>query len=194
MDARHEAQVSVSKWATILALLPLCWLLMMAAHEAGHVVAAWLTGGVVSRVVLHPFTISRTELSHNPHPLAVAWAGPLVGVAAPLVLYLGCQALRRPGAHLMRFFAGFCLIANGAYVGAGVFGQIGDAGELLRQGCPRWTLWASGLAAVSFGLLLWHRLGRDFGLGPEGRVIRPREALAVWTLLIAVFALLLVVG
>ncbi len=38
--------------------LPLCWLGMMAVHELGHVVGAWLTGGRVAKVVLHPLTIS----------------------------------------------------------------------------------------------------------------------------------------
>lgn len=50
------------------------WLGMQAVHEAGHVVGAWLTDGRVARVVLHPLTISRTDLAENPRPLAVVWA------------------------------------------------------------------------------------------------------------------------
>src|SRR5260221_4916233 len=38
------------------------WLGMQAVHELGHVIGAWLTGGQVSQVVLHPLTISRTHL------------------------------------------------------------------------------------------------------------------------------------
>jgi Peptidase M50B-like len=53
------------------------WLGMQAIHESGHVFGAWLTGGRVTRVVLHPLTISRTDLAHNPSPLAVVWAGPV---------------------------------------------------------------------------------------------------------------------
>ena len=64
--------------------LPFCWLAVQAVHEMGHIVAALATGGTVSQVVLHPLTISRTDLTENPHPLIVAWLGPLVGVAAPL--------------------------------------------------------------------------------------------------------------
>ena len=52
------------------------WLGMQAVHEAGHVLGAWLTGGRVARVVLHPLTISRTDLAENPWPLAVVWARP----------------------------------------------------------------------------------------------------------------------
>jgi len=31
---------------------------MQSVHEAGHVLAAWLAGGRVERLVLHPVTIS----------------------------------------------------------------------------------------------------------------------------------------
>lgn len=60
------------------------WLGMQAVHEFGHVVGAWLTGGQVDRVVLHPLTISRTDLARNPHPLLVVWAGPVFGCLLPL--------------------------------------------------------------------------------------------------------------
>ena len=39
------------------------WLGMQAVHESGHVIGAWMTGGRVERVVLHPLTISRTDLA-----------------------------------------------------------------------------------------------------------------------------------
>src|SRR5207244_10439690 len=63
------------------------WLGMQAVHELGHVLGAWLTGGRVARVVLYPLTISRTDLADNPRPLVVVWAGPLVGVTIPLLLW-----------------------------------------------------------------------------------------------------------
>ena len=42
--------------------VPLAWLVMMAVHEAGHVLGALLTGGTVKVVVLHPLKISCTVL------------------------------------------------------------------------------------------------------------------------------------
>ena len=36
------------------------WLGMQAAHELGHVIGAFFTGGEIARVVLHPLTKSRT--------------------------------------------------------------------------------------------------------------------------------------
>jgi hypothetical protein len=149
------------------------WLLMQAVHESGHALAGWLTGGRVARVVLHPLTISRTDLDFNPHPLLVVWAGPVAGVLLPLTGWALAAWLRMPGAFVLRFFAGFCLIANGAYIGLGSFDEIGDCGEMLRQGSPIWLLWLFGAATMPAGLWLWHRQGSHFGLGlAAGRVSR----------------------
>src|SRR4051794_7181530 len=93
----------------IVSTLLLSWLGMMAVHELGHVLGAWVTGGTVAKVILHPLTISRTDLAHNPHPLYVVWAGPVVGVVLPLLAWLIARAARWPEAYLLRFFAGFCL-------------------------------------------------------------------------------------
>ena len=157
-------------------LLPVCWLLMQVVHEAGHVVAAWATGGEVARVVLHPLTISRTDVAVNPRPLLVVWAGPLVGVVVPVLLLAVFKLTRLPLGYLVRFFAGFCLIANGAYIGIGSFAGIGDAGEMLRHGTPIWCLLMFGAVTLPSGLLLWHGLGRHFGLGQNADPVEPRAA------------------
>jgi hypothetical protein len=146
--------------------LPFCWLAMMAAHELGHVVGAVATGGKVERVVLHPLAISRTDVSPNPNPLFVVWAGPIVGILLPLAVLIVFKVGKLPWAYLVQFFAGFCLIANGAYIGGGSFGKVGDAGDMLRHGSPIWCLWLFGMATFPFGLYLWNGLGPHFGLGP----------------------------
>jgi hypothetical protein len=148
------------------------WLGMQAVHELGHVLGAWATGGTVARVVLHPLTISRTDLDSNPRALVVVWAGPVFGVLVPLVLWGLAEGLRLRGAFVWRFFAGFCLIANGMYIAVGSFDGVGDCGEMLRHGSPPWTLWLFGGMAVPAGLWLWHRQGRHFGLGIVGKVDR----------------------
>jgi hypothetical protein len=102
----------------IVCTLACSWLAMQIVHELGHVIGAWWTGGVVAKVVLRPWTFSRTELTSNPEPALVAWAGPMIGALAPLVSWLVAKIGHCPGAYLLRFFAGFCLIANGAYLGA----------------------------------------------------------------------------
>ena len=63
---------------------------------------------------------------------------------------------------------------------------MGDAGDLLRYGAPRWTLIAFGLVCVPAGLFLWHGLGPHFGLGEaKGRVDR-RAAVGTLGLLLVV--------
>lgn len=141
------------------------WLGMQAVHELGHVLGAWITGGRVARVVLHPLTISRTDVVENAHPLFVVWAGPLGGVCLPLLIW-ACVAKWRPHvAFLPRFFAGFCLLANGLYIGIGSFDRVGDCDEMLQHGSPLWLLWGFGLLTAPVGLWCWHDQGRHFGWG-----------------------------
>jgi hypothetical protein len=159
------------------------WLAMQAVHELGHVGAAWATGGTVTAVVLHPLAISRTDVSPNPAPLAVAWAGPLVGCAVPLGLAAASRMARRAVRRYAEFFAGFCLIANGAYLALGTFDAVGDAGDILRHGSPPWLLIAFGASALAGGIWLWHAASDEFGYGPTPRPIAAREA--CWALAVA---------
>ncbi len=149
----------------IASFIPFCWLAFMAVHELGHVIAGWATGGTVTKVVLHPLTFSRTDVNPSPEPLIVVWAGPIVGIGLPLLIWGLFFKLKIPGRFLTRFFAGFCLIANGTYLGIGSLDNVGDAGELLSYGSPAWMLWIFGIITVPLGLLLWHGMGPKFGLG-----------------------------
>ena len=187
---RGPFRVNALRTLLIVSTLLGSWLGMQAVHELGHVAGAWAVGGRVVRVVLHPLTISRTDLAENPHPLVVTWSGPLIGVAAPLLLWLLARAARLPGSYVLRFFAGFCWIANGAYLALGSIQGVGDAGDLLRHGSPAWLLWLFGGVSVPAGLGLWHRQSRHFGLGPEPDAVRPGVA---WTVAVAC-ALLLMMG
>jgi len=147
------------------------WLAMQAIHELGHVCGAWMTGGKVDRVVLHPLTISRTDLAANPNPLFVVWAGPIFGVLLPSLMWMLTAITKFPGSYVLRFFTGFCLIANGLYIGVGSFDNVGDCGEMLNHGSSRWQLWLFGAITAPTGLWLWHRQGPHFGLGDsKGRV------------------------
>jgi hypothetical protein len=167
---------------------------MQIVHEAGHVAGAWWTGGRVARVVWHPLIISRTELADNPQPLFVVWAGPFLGVLLPVSAWALAVRLRLPGGFLLRFFAGFCLIANGAYLAFGSFDRIGDSGEMLRHGTPVWLLWLFGSVTMPVGLWLWHRQGVHFGLGPAAGRVSTGAAYASLALCGALIALGLIMG
>lgn len=171
-----------------------CWLGMQAVHEFGHVVGAWLTGGRVEKVVLDPLSISRTDVAPNPRPLVVAWAGPVVGVLLPLALWGIAVWLAPPVAWIVRFFAGFCLVANGAYIAFGSLARVGDAGDLLRHAAPPWTLWIFGMIAIPAGFSLWHRQGPNFGFGEAHGHVDRRAAIIAVVACIVLLALSLAVA
>jgi hypothetical protein len=170
------------------------WLGMQAVHELGHVSGAWMSGGRVQRVVLHPLTISRTDLAENPSPLVVVWGGPILGALLPILLWLAAAATKMPGSFVLRFFAGFCLIANGLYISLGSFGGIGDCGEMLRHGSAFWQLWLFGLVTVPGGIWLWHGQGAEFGLGKSPNAISPAIVYAVLGVFLTVVAVELIIG
>jgi hypothetical protein len=185
---------AVHRAVLIGSTLLICWLGMQATHELGHVLGAWLTGGEVVRVVLHPFTISRTDLGLNPSPLTVVWAGPVTGCLLPLLLWGLTSLFKMTASFLLRFFAGFCLIANGLYIGLGSFAAIGDCGEMLRHGSASWQLWAFGLATAPAGLWLWQGQGKHFGLGNTPESISPRMVYTVLAIAAAMLILEILFG
>ena len=171
----------------VASFVPFCWLAFMAIHELGHVIAGLFTGGTITKVVVHPLAISRTDVSPNPNPLVTVWAGPIIGVILPLGIWAVFWKFKIPGDYLARFFAGFCLIANGAYIGTGSFENIGDAGDMMKHGSPIWLLWLFGIITAPIGFLSWHRLGTKFGLGESNGNVDEWAAYVSLGLFIALF-------
>lgn len=169
-------------------LLALSWYFMMAVHELGHVLGAIATGGQVERVVLHPFSISRTDVSPNPHPAIVVWLGPLVGICLPLALAIATWRLPTPAHRSLLFVAGFCLIANGGYISFGSFDGIGDCGEMLRTGTPLWVMHLFGITTVTAGLYIWHKLGTVKQFWDNPNSISPTPTYLLTFALIALLA------
>ena len=149
----------------LLFFLLFCWFGMEAVHECGHVLAAWFSGATVERVELWP--ISRTDTNDVRYPILVHGAGAVFGALFPLLLWWFVRLVRRDDSHFFRFFAGFCLIANGAYIGCD-FSVTGptDAGLLIVHGASRWILIMFGIFCVSGGLFLWHGQSRFFFHNP----------------------------
>lgn len=170
------------------------WLAMMVVHEFGHCLQLWATGGSVQQVVLHPLVISRTDPHDNPRPLFVAWGGVIWGCMLPVLFWAAASLARWRFWYLARFFAGFCLIANGAYMLLGSFDSIGDAGDVLRLGSPRWTLWLFGALTWGLGLALWHGLGPHFGLKKKPPSVDRSAAWAVTVALVLLVVVELIFG
>jgi hypothetical protein len=171
----------------IVSFIAFSWLAFMIVHEFGHALTAWLTGGSVALMVLHPLKISWTSFAPNPHPQLVAWGGPFWGAVLPIAFLGLARVLHSPGLYLFRFFAGFCLIANGFYLIVDSFGRGGDGGTLVRCGAAQWELLLFGIIATPLGFWLWHGLGPYFGLGAaHGRVSRSAVFTSVCLLIVTV--------
>ncbi|MBN2217149.1 MAG: hypothetical protein JW719_07215 [Pirellulales bacterium] len=174
----------------IVGAIGFSWLGLQVVHEAGHVLHAYASGGTVARVVLRPTTISETLVLPNPHPRFVAWGGPVWGCAIPLVIWGVAWAAARRFAFLARFFAGSCLVANGAYLGASAFagGPALDGQVILAHGGSMWTLLLFSFVAIAAGLRTWSGLGPRFGFGADGGRV-DREAAIVAAVLMVMLVL-----
>ena len=159
-------------------LLWLSWLGMMAVHELGHVLNALASGGSVVAVLLDPRQLSQTVVTPNPHPLFVAWGGVVWGSLLPGLAFWMARRWRL--AHLLRFFAGFCAAANGAYLLVGLATAAGDPADLAGLGVAPVMLVVPGVLLFAVGLGAWHRQGAAFGLGPTRRPVERGVAAGVF--------------
>jgi hypothetical protein len=167
-------------------IIAMSWFVMMGLHELGHVIGAMVTGGTVEHVVLHPLTISRTDVSPNPHPAVVVWLGPVIGCLLPTAsIALVPRRLTVLG-KMACFIAGFCLAANGAYIAFGSFDRVGDCGEMARTGTPVWIMLAFGIATISYGLFLWHGLGSSRRFFGDPTLVTPRMTYSLMATLVAI--------
>lgn len=165
LHRRSRGKKRLKQAILAITFLAFSWLAMQGVHELGHVLGALLTGGRPDKVYLHPLIISATAVFPNPHPVMVLWSGPILGTLIPLGAACLAYALKWPGAYLYRFFAGFCAVMNGIYIGAGPFFPIGDTESLRAYGCPLWAMLLFGLPSLMLGLYLWNNQGPHFGLG-----------------------------
>lgn len=147
--------------ALVAAWIPASWLVFLWTHEFGHILGAWLTGGKVQKIVLHPLVFSRTDVLPNPSPMLVAWAGAVVGPLIAAVVVSALILLPKHGFALYRTVLGFAFIANGSYIGLGVIQPVGDAKDLLELGAAQWALGLYGLLAMGIGLTLWGGIRPD---------------------------------
>lgn len=159
----------------------------MMVHELGHVAMAHVMGLKVAEVVWGPVgplpgagELSHTFLMDHPRPAAVVWAGFVVGCGLPLVMWAIAGWTRWQWSSLPRFFAGFCLVGNGAYLAAGWLEPTTDGGELARGGVPVWLMVMLGLILVAAGLAIWHRLGELLGVGPHARPVGWSVVIGAW--------------
>ena len=161
----------------------------MAIHEFGHVFGSWATGGNVKKVVLHPFTISRTDVDPNPKPSIVVWMGPILGSLIPMVFWAFRTDKVSGCSKCPQVFCRFCLIANGAYIAFGSLDQVGDCEVMMQLGSPIWLLFVFGLLTMPCGLLVWHGLGSVKQFWADPNLIEPKMTIALWIVLASLLTL-----
>ena len=163
----------------IVSWLLFCWYAMQLLHEVGHVIAAWGLGIEIVQFHFGLLTISHTMLNESGQSpniiLAATWAGPLVGMILPLAIWGMAAAVRFRETFLLRFLAGFCLVANGCYLLCGPADGYADTGILLAHGAMRWQLVVAGLIGIIIGFLLWNGQGGHFGIGKKPQPISQRS-------------------
>ncbi len=149
---------------------------MMGIHELGHILLAWTTGGIVTKVVWIPWAISRTDVNPNPSPLLVAWGGAIVGTLLPLTVYGILEAIKSGPRVLVGFFAAFCCLANGLYLGLGWVDQVGDCRELLAYGASVQQLAGFGAILFLIGLGLLDHMDRHLISKRNSNQIQPKRS------------------
>ncbi len=147
LRATNPNELGLLSAAWLLVRLAWGWELMLLTHEIGHLIAAGCTGAVVLQSNLLPWVLPCTLIEQNPHPHVVAWGGITSGVGIPIVIWGVLTWLQRPAAATGAGLAGFCLLANGAYLAAGGGESLTDTGVLRALG------WSNGLLIV-VGLVL----------------------------------------
>jgi hypothetical protein len=90
--------------------------------------------------------------------------------------------------------AGFCLIANGAYIGMGVAWPVGDARVLLAHGASRVQIAGFGLVGVCAGFWIWHRVSARMGFGGGTGAVHARHAYGVFVVAVVITVVGVVVG
>ena len=122
---------------------------------------------------------------------------PLNGVGGGGVCHYWClQAKRQDDEAVARRVgvAGFCLIANGAYIACGPADGAADTGVMMQHGSARWAMVAFGIVTATVGVYLWHGQGESFGLGAAKGKVSRQAVIVSAALLVAIVGLELIIN
>jgi hypothetical protein len=150
-------------WIRFVIILLLSWYPFMIFHELGHIISAQINQGSVDQVILVPWKFSQTVISGSKSPLMDIWSGPLCGVLFPLILWR--LAIKSKMSFHLGIFAGFCLLANGLYIGLGWVDGVGDTGDILGHGGNVASMVLFGLLSSISGFYIWHKTLEQKKLG-----------------------------
>ena len=130
---------------------------MALVHELGHGLSVIANGGIVHAVVWRYGLLSETVRSGSAWPNMDTWAGPLMGCAVPVLLWL-CLMKFNVGRYF-QWFASICCLGNGLYLGLGWIDVGTDANDLVVGDVSLIPIIGAGLVTFMAGmfLLLWEK-------------------------------------
>ncbi|MEO1497784.1 MAG: GNAT family N-acetyltransferase [Planctomycetota bacterium] len=142
----------MTRVATVVAMAVWMFVAAACAHELGHVLGAYATGGRITSVELRPWRLGHTLVSPNPHPSVVLWSGFLVGWIAPFATRPAWRTTRWLIGPALRAWAWFSWLAFGSYLALAGGERLTDTGQLVAVGWPVWLLVAigGGVALVGY--------------------------------------------
>ncbi len=125
-------------------------------HEFGHVLAFWLIGATVDRLVIHPFGLSYV---HSPspirYPIFIYAAGTLFSVIIGLGLVVLPRRIRSAWMTPVLVTGVCCVLGNGVYWLVTIFlRERGDATMLVSLGVSWSLVVEGGICLVLGGLVL----------------------------------------
>lgn len=133
--------------ALFLLLLTSSWFVMLFSHETGHLICGFLSGATLTSFDLAPWRLPYSFHNPDPHPLVTLWGGPWLGIALPLLVSCAWQNVTT------RFVADFCLLANGCYIGLGIWAgdNLLDSQRLIDAGASQISLALFSALAIAIG-------------------------------------------
>jgi len=136
------------------------WVFGTGLHELGHAVSMWITGGVVNRITLTPFSWSYTYYGSPPkYPQFTTWSGVLLGSFFGLLILLWIRNKNSPYFVPFLYLGIAPMLQSGGYYFIDTFiTKRGDAASLIQAGVPIYYVLGAGLALAFLGGIFFHQV------------------------------------
>jgi len=145
------------------------WILGIVLHELGHAVAMWITGGIVNRITITPFSWSYTYYGSIPkYPQFTTWAGALLGSLFGLIVLFLIRKKATPYSVPFLYLGIAPMLHGGGYYLLDTFvTKRGDASNLIRSGVPIIVVLAVGFLLAVGGIFFLIKYFYWNGLSPR---------------------------
>ena len=167
-ESKIQSQSPIKLGLLLLGSFVLAYLAAESLHELCHTLAAILTGGHSSGIVIDPFNWSYSQSSSIRHPVIHTAAGALGSSFIALLLFILLIRWPKPVFLPLLLVGPIALLNNGHYWAADIiFGMGYDAYRLSQNGISAWLLLLAGIVQCLIGIILAIYLMRVIGLTNE---------------------------